>query len=41
MMGLARLSWLQREFRLHVNLGGGRPVAAYIVGIAFAFGWPP
>jgi cytochrome c-type biogenesis protein len=32
---------LQREFRLHVNLGGGRPVAAYIIGIAFAFGWTP
>ena len=41
MMGLARLPWLQREFRLHVNLGGGRPVAAYIIGIAFAFGWTP
>jgi cytochrome c-type biogenesis protein len=34
MMGLARLP-------LHVNLGGGRPVAAYIIGIAFAFGWTP
>ena len=41
MMGLARLPWLQREFRLHANLGGGRPVAAYIIGIAFAFGWTP
>jgi cytochrome c-type biogenesis protein len=41
MMGLAKLPWLQREFRLHVNLGGGRPVAAYIIGIAFAFGWTP
>jgi cytochrome c-type biogenesis protein len=41
MMGLARLSWLQREFRLHHNLGGGRPVAAYVIGVAFAFGWSP
>lgn len=41
MMGLAKLPWLQREFRLHFNLGGGRPVAAYIIGIAFAFGWTP
>src|SRR5713226_6189581 len=28
MMGLAKMPWLQREFRLHVNFGGGRPVAA-------------
>jgi len=41
MMGLAKLSWLQREFRLHPNLSGGRPAAAYIIGIAFAFGWTP
>jgi cytochrome c-type biogenesis protein len=41
MMGLARLPWLQREFRLHPNLAGGRPVTAYVIGIAFAFGWTP
>jgi cytochrome c-type biogenesis protein len=41
MMGLAKLSWLRREFRLHLNVGGGRPVAAYIIGVAFAFGWTP
>ena len=41
MMGLAKLSWLQREFRLHLNLSGGRLVAAYIIGVAFAFGWTP
>ena len=41
MMGLTKLSWMQREFRLQPNLAGGRPVAAYIIGIAFAFGWTP
>jgi len=41
MMGLARLPWLQREFRLHLDVGGGRPIAAYIIGVAFAFGWTP
>jgi cytochrome c-type biogenesis protein len=41
MMGLAEIPWLQREFRLHVNLGGGRPFAAYLIGVAFAFGWTP
>ena len=41
MMGLAKLSWLQREYRLHLSVSGGRPVAAYIIGVAFAFGWTP
>jgi cytochrome c-type biogenesis protein len=41
MMGLANLSWLQREFRFHLDLRGGRPVAAYVIGVAFAFGWTP
>lgn len=41
MLGLAEIPWLQREFRLHVDLGGGRPLAAYVIGIAFAFGWTP
>jgi cytochrome c-type biogenesis protein len=41
MMGLAKLPWLQREFRLHPKLGGGRALAAYVIGIAFAFGWTP
>jgi len=41
MMGLAKFSWLEREFRLHLDVGGGRPLAAYIIGVAFAFGWTP
>ncbi len=41
MVGLAKLPWLQRELRLHPNLSGGRPIAAYVIGIAFAFGWTP
>ena len=41
MMGMAKLPWLQREFRLHPKLSGGRPIAAYVIGIAFAFGWTP
>jgi len=38
MMGL-RGSLVAARVRLHVNLGGGRPIAAYIIGIFFAFGW--
>jgi cytochrome c-type biogenesis protein len=41
MMGLVNLSWLQREFRLHPRLNSGHPIAAYAIGIAFAFGWTP
>ena len=41
MMGLAKLSWLQREMRLHPELMGGGPGAAYVIGIAFGFGWTP
>src|SRR5713101_6166327 len=41
MLGLVRLPWLQRDVRLHLDLPGGRPVAAYILGLAFAFGWTP
>jgi cytochrome c-type biogenesis protein len=41
MVGLVRWPRLQRDTRFHLNLPGGRPVAAYVVGLAFAFGWTP
>ena len=41
MMGLARLPWLQRELRFHADVPGGRPLGAYVLGLAFAFGWTP
>lgn len=40
-LGLLRPSWLQRDFRFDASLGGGRPVGAYVLGTAFAFGWTP
>ncbi|MFQ6021972.1 MAG: cytochrome c biogenesis CcdA family protein [Acidiferrobacterales bacterium] len=39
--GLPNFSWLQRDLRFHANLKGGRPLAAYVLGLAFAFGWTP
>ncbi|MFQ5936729.1 MAG: cytochrome c biogenesis CcdA family protein [Acidiferrobacterales bacterium] len=39
--GLVNLSWLQRDARFHTGIKGGRPVAAYVLGLAFAFGWTP
>ncbi len=41
MMGFVRWPWLQRDFRFHLDLPGGRPAAAYVLGLAFAFGWTP
>ena len=41
LMGMIRLPQLQRDFRLHLDLPGGKPVAAYLIGVAFAFGWTP
>jgi cytochrome c-type biogenesis protein len=42
MLGLTRgMPWLQREFRFHPRIVGGRPVPAFILGTAFGFGWTP
>jgi cytochrome c-type biogenesis protein len=39
--GLIPISWLQRDLRYHGHLRGGRPMSAYVLGLAFAFGWTP
>lgn len=42
MLGLWRLlPWLQRDLRLHPHLHAGNPLAAFVLGVAFAFGWTP
>lgn len=41
MMGIVRWTWLQREFRVHIDLPGGRPLSAFALGLAFALGWTP
>jgi cytochrome c-type biogenesis protein len=42
MLGLAGpLQWFQRDFRFHPRLAGGHPAAAYVLGVAFGFGWTP
>jgi cytochrome c-type biogenesis protein len=40
-LGVVRPSWLQRDFHGHLAVPAGRPVAAYVLGMAFAFGWSP
>lgn len=39
--GLLRWSWMTRDVRFHAALEGGRPLSAYVLGLAFAFGWTP
>jgi cytochrome c-type biogenesis protein len=40
-VGLLRLAWLFRELRIDITPPGSRPIAAYLLGAAFAFGWTP
>src|SRR5216684_2129120 len=40
-LGVLRPSWLQRELRPDAAIAGGRPGGAYLLGMAFAFGWSP
>jgi cytochrome c-type biogenesis protein len=41
MTGLIPMPWLQRELRFNEAVRGGRPLAAYVLGLAFGFGWTP
>jgi cytochrome c-type biogenesis protein len=34
-------AWFQRELRFDPAVVGGRPLSAYLLGLAFAFGWTP
>ena len=39
--GWIRLPWLLRDARYHGRITGGGPLGAYLLGLAFAFGWTP
>lgn len=41
MVGAARFSAMERDFRFHLDIPGGRPTASYFLGLAFGFGWTP
>lgn len=41
LIGLLRPSWMMRDVRFHATVPGGRPASAYLLGLAFAFGWTP
>jgi cytochrome c-type biogenesis protein len=40
-IGIYRISFLDREARMDVGDRGGSAFGAYILGLAFAFGWTP
>lgn len=39
--GLIRFPLLLGDFRWHSSLAGGSALSAYLLGVAFAFGWTP
>ena len=41
MIGMVKLPWLQHDLRFHGDIKGGRALGAYLIGLAFAFGWSP
>jgi cytochrome c-type biogenesis protein len=41
MLGLTPFRLMDREARFHLDVAGGRALGAFLLGIAFAFGWTP
>lgn len=41
MLGAFRLEAFSRDTRFTLDIPGGRPLGAYVLGLAFAFGWTP
>lgn len=41
MLGVFRFGALSRDTRFTLDIPGGRPLGAYVLGLAFAFGWTP
>lgn len=41
LIGIGRIPFLRRDVHLHVRAATGRPLSAFVLGLAFAFGWTP
>lgn len=42
MLGMLRwVPWLQRDIRFHPRIFSGQPASAFVLGLAFGFGWTP
>ena len=40
-LGLTPIRLLERDTRFHLDVDGGRTLTAFLLGLAFAFGWTP
>ena len=41
MLGATSIRALERDLRFDLDIPGGQPMASYILGLAFGFGWTP
>lgn len=41
MLGVVNFGWLQRDVRFRYMGEGAKPMGAYLLGLAFGFGWTP
>jgi len=41
LVGVGRIPFLGRDFHFNVHAASGRPTTAFVLGLAFAFGWTP
>ncbi len=39
--GFVKIPWFQHDLRFHPHIGSGQPLSAYVLGLAFGFGWTP
>jgi cytochrome c-type biogenesis protein len=41
LIGIGRIPFLRRDLHFHIHAATGRPASAFVLGLAFAFGWTP
>ena len=41
MLGITPIRLMDRDARFHLDLAGGRTLSAFVLGLAFGFGWTP
>ncbi len=41
MLGMVSIPQMQSEFRFRVEIPAGKAISAYVLGLAFGFGWTP
>lgn len=41
LVGVERIPFLRRDLHFHLRAAAGNPVSAFVLGVAFGFGWTP